>query len=82
MRGASWAAICLGLLLAAGGCSGGGAAELLATAQLEEVQNSPERARRLYTEIVERHPDSPEAAKARERLAALDANPPPPEPGS
>ena len=54
-----------------GGCSGGGAGDLLSTAELEEVQNSPERAQEIYEEILRRYPDSVEAAKARERLAAL-----------
>ena len=54
-----------------GGCSGGGAADLLQTAELEEVQNNPEHASEIYAEIVRRYPDSAQAAKARERLAAL-----------
>jgi TolA-binding protein len=65
------------VLLALAGCSGPGAGDLLATAELEEVQSSPERARKLYAEIVERYPDSPEAAQARARLAVLEPAPPP-----
>ena len=52
---------------------GGGAKELLETAEFEELQRNTTHARELYEEIVRKHPDAPEAAKARERLAALDA---------
>jgi hypothetical protein len=65
------AALLLSGALVLGGCSGGGAGDLLSTAELEEVQNSPERAREIYEEILRRYPDSAEAARARERLAAL-----------
>ena len=64
-------AVLLAVCLALGGCSGRGAADLLSTAELEEVQQNIPHARELYTEIVAKYPDSPEAAKARERLAAL-----------
>ncbi|HYB99135.1 MAG TPA: tetratricopeptide repeat protein [Candidatus Limnocylindrales bacterium] len=59
----------VGMLLI-GGCSQG-ADELLSTAQLEEKQDNPDNARRLYEQIVRDHPGSPQAATARERLAAL-----------
>ena len=52
---------------------GGGAKELLDTAEFEELQRNTTHARELYQEIVRKHPDSPEAAKARARLEALDA---------
>ncbi len=52
---------------------GGGAKEMLETAQFEELQRNTTHARELYQEILQKHPDSPEAAKAKERLAALDA---------
>ena len=52
---------------------GGGAKELLDTAEFEELQRNTTHARELYQEIVQKHPDSPEAAKAKKRLAALDA---------
>jgi TolA-binding protein len=52
---------------------GGGAKELLDTAEFEELQRNTTHARELYQEIVQKHPDSPEAAKAKERLQALDA---------
>ena len=52
---------------------GGGAKEMLETAQFEELQRNTKHARELYREILTKHPDSPEATKAKERLAALDA---------
>lgn len=64
-------AVALALLLAA--CTRSGPDELLSTAQLEEKQRNLEHARKLYGEIVERYPDSPEAAEAKKRLAALGA---------
>ena len=64
------AAILLALLLAA---CGGGAGELYETAQFEELQRNTKHARELYQEILRKYPDAPEAAKAKERLAALDA---------
>ena len=60
----------LTLVLAA---CGGGASELYETAQFEELQRNTTHARELYQEIVTKHPDSPEAAKAKERLQALEA---------
>jgi TolA-binding protein len=54
---------------------GGGAKELLDTAQFEELQRNTTHARELYQEILRKHPHSPEAATAKERLAALDAVP-------
>lgn len=59
------------LALPLAGC-GDGAEEMFETAQFEEVQNNKEHARKLYTRILRDHPDSPFAAKARERLAALE----------
>ena len=60
----------LTLALPLAGC-GDGAEEMFETAQFEEVQNNKEHARELYNRILSDHPDSPFAAKARERLAAL-----------
>ncbi len=57
----------------ASGCSRTGAAELLETAQFEELQTNVPHARQLYQEILDRYPSSLEAAKARERLTALAA---------
>jgi TolA-binding protein len=64
---AATAALCLGV----GGCQSEDAAQLLKTAEFEELQNNPEHARQLYEAIVNEHPDSNEAAKAKERLQAL-----------
>ena len=60
----------LALTLPLAGC-GDGAEELFETAQFEEVQNNREHARKLYNRILRDHPDSPVAARARERLAAM-----------
>ena len=54
------------------GC-GGGAKDLLDTAQLEETQRNVPHARELYQEVVRRYPNTPEAATAAERLRALDS---------
>jgi len=64
------------LLLAAllHGC-GGGARELLDTAQLEETQRNLPHARELYQELLRRYPGAPEAATAAERLKALGEPP-------
>ena len=59
------------LVLPLAGC-GDGAEEMFETARFEEVQNNKEHARKLYNRILRDHPDSPFAAKARERLAALE----------
>jgi hypothetical protein len=52
------------------GC-GGGAKELLDTAQLEETQRNVPHARELYEEVVRRYPGTPEAETAKARLEAL-----------
>jgi TolA-binding protein len=64
------AAMLFSLTLAA---CGGGAGELYETAQFEELQRNTKHARELYQEIIRKYPEAPEAAKAKERLAALDA---------
>ena len=56
------------------GC-GGGARELLDTAQLEETQRNLPHARELYQELLRRYPNTPEAATAAERLKALGEPP-------
>lgn len=61
----------LTLALPLAGC-GDGAEEMFETAQFEEVQNNREHARKLYNRILRDHPDSPFAARARERLAAME----------
>lgn len=58
------------------GCMRSGPAEILETAKFEELQTNVDHARKLYREIVERYPDSKEAATARERLAALESGKP------
>jgi outer membrane protein assembly factor BamD (BamD/ComL family) len=62
----------LGTAAALIGC-GDSAEQLFETAKLEELQNSPQHASELYQEILDRHPDSPYADQARERLAAIEA---------
>jgi outer membrane protein assembly factor BamD (BamD/ComL family) len=57
-----------GLMMTA--CSDG-ARDIFDTAELEELQNSPERALILYQEIVDKYPSSPLAKKAKERIKAL-----------
>ncbi|MDE0030572.1 MAG: hypothetical protein OXU42_14350 [Deltaproteobacteria bacterium] len=61
----------LTLVLPLAGCGDGGE-EMFETAQFEEVQNNKEHARKLYNRILRDHPDSSFAAKARERLAAME----------
>jgi hypothetical protein len=56
-----------------GACSGGGAAQLLETARFEEVQRNLPHARKLYREILDTYPGTPQADEARARLAALGA---------
>jgi outer membrane protein assembly factor BamD (BamD/ComL family) len=50
---------------------GDGAQEIFDTAELEELQNSPDRALILYQEIVDKYPSTPLAKKAKERIRAL-----------
>jgi outer membrane protein assembly factor BamD (BamD/ComL family) len=57
--------------LAGAACSGKGAKELYETAQFEEKQHNLEHARKLYEEIVAKHPQSEFAPQARERLETL-----------
>lgn len=52
------------------GCSDP-AKEKFDTAQFEEQQFNKEHATELYREIVQKHPDSPYAKQAKERLKAL-----------
>ncbi|HET6515096.1 MAG TPA: tetratricopeptide repeat protein [Thermodesulfovibrionales bacterium] len=52
-------------------CTRNKSAELLETAQFEEVQKNREHARELYEEILKKYPESEEAKRARERLSAL-----------
>ena len=70
-----WKLLPLWLVLA-GGCQSG-ADELMRTAKFEELQRNPEHARELYQRVLADYPDSPQASEARERLAQLQAAPPP-----
>jgi outer membrane protein assembly factor BamD (BamD/ComL family) len=58
------------VLLALSACADK-AAELYETAKFEELQNNKAHAVELYEEIVKKYPDSEQARKAKERLAAL-----------
>ena len=60
------------LVLSLAGC-GNGPEELFEVAQFEELQNNQEHARKLYSRILRDHPDSRVVFRARERLAAMDA---------
>jgi outer membrane protein assembly factor BamD (BamD/ComL family) len=53
------------------GCAGDKGQELYETAQFEEKQHNREHAVQLYGEIVAKYPNSPVAARAKERLAEL-----------
>jgi hypothetical protein len=66
--------VCAALVGAAllGGCRKNSAQQQFETAQFEELQQNREHARQLYEAIIRDAPDSEYAAKARERLAALD----------
>lgn len=65
--------ICLtALVLACASCSGKQAEETYETAQFEELQKNYVHARQLYREILEKYPKSEVAAKASERLKALE----------
>ena len=59
-------------VLAFAGCTGNNAGELFETAEFEELQKNPTHAAELYKEILEKHPDSEYARKARERLKVLE----------
>jgi len=61
----------LSLALAFSACSGNKAEELFETAKLEELQNAPDHAMKLYQEIVDKYPESEYARKAKERLSAM-----------
>ncbi|MCF8145179.1 MAG: hypothetical protein K9N21_14785 [Deltaproteobacteria bacterium] len=55
-----------------GGCSGENAKEIFETAQLEELQKNHAHAKELYRKLIQKHPESAYAAKAREKLDALN----------
>jgi len=60
------------LFFAFASCSGKKAKETYETAQFEELQRNYVHARKLYEEIVAKYPESEYAAKASERLKALE----------
>ena len=62
----------MALMVALTSCSGKRAQETYETAQFEELQRNYVHARKLYQEIVTKYPDSEYAAKASERLKALE----------
>ncbi len=64
-----FAVVALAVVLS--GCPGNAADEMLDTAQLEEVQDNLENASKIYRDIIERYPDSPEAKTAQSRLDAI-----------
>lgn len=64
-------ALLAGLLLLPG-CWGESADQMMRTAEFEEVQRNHEHARQIYQRVIDKFPDSPEATKATERLAALE----------
>jgi TolA-binding protein len=70
--GRALATLALACALAACGDS---ADQLLETAAFEEVQRNHEHARKLYREVIERYPGTPQAKTAEEKLRALDAVP-------
>lgn len=70
MRKLSQQIAAIGIAFALSGCPGNSAQEMLDTAQLEEVQDNLENARKIYGKIVEQYPDSPQAETARARLEA------------
>ena len=55
-------------------CSNG-AAQLYETAKFEELQNNKDHAAKLYREIIEKYPASPQAKEAAKRLAELQGMP-------
>ena len=59
------------VVLALAGC-GGGAQELLDTANLEVLQNNREHARALYRKVIEKYPGTADARTAEDRLRELD----------
>ena len=68
-----WISICwVALALALGSCTGSNPEALFDTAKLEERQENFDHARELYRQIIEAHPRTEYAAKAKERLADLN----------
>jgi TolA-binding protein len=76
VRGSRTRALVLAILLAVGvvGCSSS-ADELLENARFEELQRNVPHAQKLYQQIIDRYPNTPEAAEAKTRLAFLATQP-------
>ena len=64
--------VCIVLAVTVWGCTGSDPDALFDTAKLEERQDNPEHARQLYQRIVDEHPQTAYADKARERLRDLE----------
>ncbi len=58
-------------LLAFTSCAGNAPEELYKTAQFEELQKNEEHALQLYEEIINKHPESEYAQKAKDRVSEL-----------
>ncbi len=63
--------ICMSLTLIFAACAGNQAEELYKTAQFEELQKNHEHALQLYDEIINKHPESDYAQKAKDRVSEL-----------
>lgn len=59
------------LFITVAGCSNDQGSQQLETARFEEKQNNREHAIKLYEEVVKKHPGTPNAKAAEERLNAL-----------
>jgi TolA-binding protein len=70
MKKLVWIILLLGAI-GLSGCSGTSAQDLLDTAKLEEKQNNPEHAKKLYQEIIQKYPNTSFAKEAQERLSVL-----------
>jgi len=64
--------VCIVLAVTVCGCTGSDPEALFDTAKLEERQDNPEHARQLYQRLVDEHPQTAYADKARERLRDLE----------
>lgn len=59
----------LGFMLT--GCGGESPKQMLSTARFEQQQGNTEHASKLYQKIIQKNPDSPEAAEAKAALAGM-----------
>ena len=67
-------ALLLSWITLTSGCFGEDPEQMLETAKFEEVQRNHAHATEIYERILADFPDSPQAAEARARLAALAAD--------